>query len=83
MFYAFQEFQSHLNKDLDYSPRPMTGFTSIETRGVSQHILRPTPRYINVVKTVQQHGHEAHTYPQVRLLDPLISTLLLVFSNPQ
>ena len=74
MFYVFQEFQSHLNKGLDYPPRPMTGFTSIETPGVSQHIIRPTPRYINVVRTVQQHGHEVHTHPQV--ITPPISTLL-------
>ena len=79
MFYVFQVFQSHLNKGLDYPHRPMTGFTSIETPGVSQHIIRPTPRYINVVRTVQQLGHETHTHPQVRLLDPLIYTQLLVF----
>ena len=72
----FQEFQSHLNKGPDYPPRPMTGYTSIETPGVSQHIIRPTPRYINVVRTVQQHGHEAYTHPQV--ITPPISTLLLV-----
>ena len=77
MFYVFQEFQSHLNKGLGYPPRPMTGFTSIETPGVSQHIIRPTPRYINVVRTVQQPGHEAHTHPQV--ITPLISNLLLVY----
>ena len=74
MFYVFQEFQSHLNKGLDYPPRPMTGFTSIESPGVSQHIIRPTPRYINVVRTVQQHGHEAHTYPQV-IIPPIFTIL--------
>ena len=31
-----------------------------------------------MVRTVQQHGHEAHTQPQVRFLDLLISTLVLV-----